>query len=293
MKDYVMGDGWISDDSSFFGDEDEKERLLSLCDSFDTSAYWRKSKMADINSLLRPEQPAPDLHNIYKGRFDSWQMHETPEDFVRRLPPLTTTVDVAPWIWVANPHRDGQDRSGRAHVHDELIPRGMQLLQASMQHRASIRASTVPQGRAGVTRTLKQESEALTQRITKLAEETNVLSGKWMLFPSDQDLPRVWKAVVEGTINNRLGSAAKVATDQGNSGNRLICIYTKDFRDKQDVLRILQELERMGLVGRGRGIYYKTDVYTYLDIYGKNAEDYGLRASLYSSQNLLAAANAH
>jgi hypothetical protein len=109
-----------------------------------------------------------------------------------------------------------------------------------------------------------------------------------MLFPNMQDLTRVWKMVVEGIINNRLGSAAKVATDQGDGKDRLICIYTKDFGDVNDVLRVLQELNCMGLVGFGRGIYYKADVYTYLDIYGGNAAEYGLQASVYSSQTMLA-----
>lgn len=110
-----------------------------------------------------------------------------------------------------------------------------------------------------------------------------------MLFPKTMDLIRMWRLVVEGTINNRLGSGAKVATDEGGRQERLICIYTKDFRDQDDVLRVLQELVAMGLVSSGRGIYYKSDAYTYLDIYGRNASDYGLQASAYSSQKMLAA----
>lgn len=110
-----------------------------------------------------------------------------------------------------------------------------------------------------------------------------------MLFPSTKNLTRVWEMVVEGTIGNRLGSAAKVATDQGESGTtRLICVYTRDYRDTEDVLRVIQELDAMGLVPPGKGLYYKADAYTYLNIYGNN--EYGLQASLYSSQKLLASA---
>ena len=113
-----------------------------------------------------------------------------------------------------------------------------------------------------------------------------------MLFPRLQDLTRVWRLVVDGVINNRLGSSAKVATDQyDGKEERLICVYTKDFRDTKEVLRVLEELAAMGLVEKGRGIYYKSDAYTYLDIYGKNAAEYGLQASVYSSQKLLASAN--
>jgi hypothetical protein len=108
-----------------------------------------------------------------------------------------------------------------------------------------------------------------------------------MLFPNLKDLTRAWKLVVEGTINNRLGSTAKVATEEDGKEERLICVYTKDFRDTNDVLRVLNELVAIGLVSN-RGIYYKSDAYTYLDIYSKN--EYGLQASVYASQKMLAGA---
>lgn len=68
-----------------------------------------------------------------------------------------------------------------------------------------------------------------------------------MLFPSVEDLTRTWRLVVDGVINNRLGPTAKVAPDQGKPGERLICIYTKDFRDENDVLRVLRELVSIGV----------------------------------------------
>jgi len=46
-----------------------------------------------------------------------------------------------------------------------------------------------------------------------------------MLFPNTADVNRVWKRIVQGVVDNRLGCAAKVATDKGNK-ERLLCIYT-------------------------------------------------------------------
>lgn len=108
-----------------------------------------------------------------------------------------------------------------------------------------------------------------------------------MLFPETDDLARVWRLVVDGVINRRLGTAAKVAPDEGRSGPRLICVYTRDFRDKEDVLRVLQELVSIGVAGPRRPIYYKSDPYTLLNIYKDSAAKYGLYASLYSSQKML------
>lgn len=67
-------------------------------------------------------------------------------------------------------------------------------------------------------------------------------------------------------------------------------MYTKDFRDEDDVLRVLKELEDLDLLDHGRSIYYKSDAFTHLDLYSATASKYGLQASLYNSSKMLAAA---
>lgn len=68
-----------------------------------------------------------------------------------------------------------------------------------------------------------------------------------MLFLLPEDLDRVWRLVVDSVINNRLGPTVKVAPDEGKPEARLICIYTKDFRDKDDIRRVLDELISIGV----------------------------------------------
>lgn len=107
-----------------------------------------------------------------------------------------------------------------------------------------------------------------------------------------------WRLVCEGVVEDRLGSAAKVAVDssikstaQNGTSQRLICVYTKDFSDVEDVRRVLDELIELGLAPReGSSIYYKCDAYTYLGIESDNP--YKLRTSLYSSKDLLAMSKA-
>lgn len=91
-----------------------------------------------------------------------------------------------------------------------------------------------------------------------------------MLFVPPSEVNAVWSVVAHATANNELGIAAKVAPRPpqalgGDGGRdqrpRLICIYTADFRDKDDVGRVLRRLRELGLVktsGGGRQIYYKT-----------------------------------
>lgn len=84
-----------------------------------------------------------------------------------------------------------------------------------------------------------------------------------MLFRKAEDIDQTWEVVARATANNELGIAAKVAPRPEEESNnerseRLICVYTKDFRDLEDVRRVARELKRLGLIPpRGRPLYYK------------------------------------
>jgi hypothetical protein len=110
-----------------------------------------------------------------------------------------------------------------------------------------------------------------------------------LLFPQVHEVNDMWRRVCEGVDANRLGIAAKVSTSSLPGGSAwLICVYTKDFTDGEDVRRVLLALLDMGLVRADMpgGIRYKCDAYTYLGIYGGN--EYGLSAGIYSSDEILA-----
>jgi len=108
-----------------------------------------------------------------------------------------------------------------------------------------------------------------------------------MLFPYAPDINAIWSLIARSTALNELGIAAKVAPDNGDDRSpRLMCIYTIDFTDMEDVTRVLRKLKDLGLVEtKGRPIYYKCDAYTHLGINSGN--EWGIKASLYSSADLL------
>ncbi|KZM23831.1 uncharacterized protein EKO05_0001044 [Ascochyta rabiei] len=352
-EEMVAGDGWISDDSSFYGDEDEQEHQESLSNQATPKACW-SSHSKDLNAIVSPAKlqarkeaasdvdatptkkamplttstranklpgssgldrkamederlarlakskrkrdtspeapPRRDLFNPMEGQPFSWQLGETADAFVKRVPPFSTSALTCEWIWAVNPHRDLRDKSASPRG-AAFKDRGTKLLADSLQRRNEIQEKGRLGPRSTVTRAWNQETRALQQSLTKLAVETGVLSGKWMLFPKAEEVTHTWKTVVEAVITDRLGPTAKVAPDDGKD-ERLICVYTKDFRDEDDVLRVLQELEDLDLLQHGRGIYYKSDAFTHLDLYSATANKYGLQASLYTSQKMLAAAQA-
>ncbi|KAK2612126.1 hypothetical protein QQS21_001856 [Conoideocrella luteorostrata] len=137
-----------------------------------------------------------------------------------------------------------------------------------------------------IRRELFQERRNASADILDLAHAGRVQTGKWMIFCSPTAVNEVWELVAGATANNELGIAAKVAPrpefDELRK-DRIICIYTADFKDKADVSRVLQRIRELRLADYyQRPIYYKPDVYTYLGIASGNP--WGLRASIYSSK---------
>lgn len=122
-----------------------------------------------------------------------------------------------------------------------------------------------------MARKITGERKAVEEALLAAAVENNCTSGKWMLFPMPEDLMHTWKLVATATAHNELGFAAKVAADEGKGNRvpRLICVYTRDFRDMEDVKRVLWKLVEMELVQRPardpkgvRSIYYKCGMYS-------------------------------
>lgn len=84
------------------------------------------------------------------------------------------------------------------------------------------------------------------------------------MFCQSNEVNAVWAVVARATAENDLGIAAKVAPDGNDGRDRLICIYTKDFSDIDDVTRVIRKMKDLGLVdSRGRPLYYKCGQYEF------------------------------
>lgn len=128
--------------------------------------------------------------------------------------------------------------------------------------------------------TLKHEwasSEKSVERLKELAKAHGMLSGKWMIFPTVGELAETWRTVVEAVLAGKLGSVAKVKPPmfmRPDEPSSVICVYTPNFLDAQDLTRVRSALRELGFIQR---LSYKPDIYTALDIYARNA--WGLPAS--------------
>lgn len=100
--------------------------------------------------------------------------------------------------------------------------------------------------------------------------------GKWLLFVGVSNIDDAWELVRAETEAGRLGIAAKASTARQNPNARpgsgkLICVYTRDYRDSADVGRVLARLREIGFKGR---LSYKTDQATLAGQYGRGTSIY-------------------
>jgi len=99
--------------------------------------------------------------------------------------------------------------------------------------------------------------------------------GKWMVFREPELIDSTWAKIQNATTKGNLGIAAKVSTAYsmryGGYTTHVICIYTKSYKNKKDVKRVLKQLRNLGITEL---LYYKTDQATRLGMYGDNSWEY-------------------
>ncbi|KAF7918731.1 uncharacterized protein EAE97_011826 [Botrytis byssoidea] len=298
----LENEGYLSDESDFYGDPETKASFEERAADFEATAYWKShqptlTEKADSNvaqALANPESKAT-LYNPYAGQACAWQLDESIDDFLRRMPPRSTEVTPStPWIYVTNPFR--KVPKGTA-VNDEAPPgehsdwarcvtEGNRLLDELITIRNTIEKENPKKSTVAIDRMINKEKEILVQKILDTAIDSGCTSGKWMIFSPPSEVDEIWAAIAKATSTNSLGISAKVAPRDGMGllqKSRLVCIYTEDFSDKMDVYRVLKAIRELGLVDRTLkgAIYYKADVYTYLELSSNNP--YDIKASLYNS----------
>lgn len=286
----VDGDGYISDDSDFYGDHVTLHEVENqACRPFASLLSSYLSHQPFVPSTLALQALKPTIvSNPYEAQINARQLSESPAEFTARLPASTTSIEnVGPWLWVANPHISHNFLDAD---HASLTACGSAML-ADFKTFAESTKTIAGKPKAVISRKINTRRAELEKELKDTATRCGVTSGKWMLFPKQESLDDSWAKIVQGVVDGKLGTAAKVATAgserKGGEAVRLICVYTANFEDLQDVKRVLGGLVKMGLmpVERSRSIYYKCDAWTHLGIEGSN--EFGLKASMYASKDLL------
>jgi hypothetical protein len=104
-------------------------------------------------------------------------------------------------------------------------------------------------------------------------------AGKWLIFQEPDQTDAAWKKVRDATMALGLGISAKVSTAKPNPDSRdnrkVIYVYTSDWADEADVMRVREKLRELGFVDR---IGYKRNLETFAGEYAKK----GKRVTYYS-----------
>ena len=106
-------------------------------------------------------------------------------------------------------------------------------------------------------------------------------AGKWLIFQEPDQVDTAWKRIRDETVLGNLGISAKVSTAKPNPADsrdnrKVIYIYTKDWADEEDVMRVRENLRRLGFTDR---MGYKRNIETFAGEYAKK----GKRVTYYSA----------
>lgn len=104
-------------------------------------------------------------------------------------------------------------------------------------------------------------------------------AGKWLIFLPPGDVDSAWQKIRDATVSGTLGIGAKVSTAKENEDSRderkVIYVFTADWSDEPDVMRVREALKQLGFVDR---IGYKRNIDTYAGEYREK----GKRVTYYS-----------
>lgn len=105
-------------------------------------------------------------------------------------------------------------------------------------------------------------------------------AGKWLIFQEPEQVDASWVKVRDATVAGDLGISAKVSTAKPNPDSRdnrkVIYVYTRNWADEADVMRVRQKLRDLGFSDR---IGYKRNLETFAGEYAKK----GKRVTYYSA----------
>jgi hypothetical protein len=105
-------------------------------------------------------------------------------------------------------------------------------------------------------------------------------AGKWLVFLPMDVVDDVWRQIRDLTWEGKHGLSAKVSTAKpdpdARDDRKVIYVYTADWEDESDVMRVREELRKIGITDR---IGYKRNIETFKGEYSAR----GKKVTFYSA----------
>jgi len=147
-------------------------------------------------------------------------------------------------------------------------------------------------GRSGKNLEAKEEWDTWTgvrnmETVNTVARKHGVTGGKWLCHVSREHVDKCWHKLAIAMFSGGLGPSVYMikvspAVDDGGRNEHVICVYTPDYQDTSQVMRVENLIRSAGMAG---DLLYKPDIFSTLGIYRSNK--WGFRASIYTSKAML------
>ena len=101
----------------------------------------------------------------------------------------------------------------------------------------------------------------LNENYKFLKDRSERESGKWLIFEHKKHIDNTWELIKEATKNGLLGPSSKVSTSKPNLNSKdknyyVICVFTEDYNNEEDLKRVEENLRKLGIENR---LSYKLD----------------------------------
>lgn len=119
-------------------------------------------------------------------------------------------------------------------------------------------------------KTVIDDGTTYHQIIHSAAVKAEYFSGKWNIVCETAVIDDIWKIIGRLCYNGKLGPTVKVSRKSDRYPTHIICVYTEDYRDITEVIRLhktfTQALESSGFKDKYTVTGFKCDYYTEMGI---------------------------
>lgn len=128
---------------------------------------------------------------------------------------------------------------------------------------------------------LDLDNDITRDKLDRIAEVYGVLSGKWILNYPRSEIDKEWLRLneimfKEDVYRSKVSSKKqsdnyhqnRVMDTNPNDREHVICVYTQDYRNEEDIMKVFGILDDNDFNVKG----YKEDIKTYLGIYSDTEE---------------------
>ncbi|KAJ4421508.1 hypothetical protein N0V85_000158 [Neurospora sp. IMI 360204] len=226
-------------------------------ETYDVDDWWEKwypiaRKETKAPRIFFKDAQGRPLYNPYAGNLVSWQLRETVDDFLARTQNVYKN-----FIRVANPYAPPRWKPARWTYNKAGEERLRMFTDFIKFYGTSVEAD----GKRDLGNVITERAEVM-RNLTRLADACELRMGKWLLYVPPDRVEEVWRKIVTATVKNELGSEASLrrggVVSRPQSDGELVKVFSKDFRDKAEAARLLEKLEKLGVLDPKKEYYYKS-----------------------------------